>query len=99
MNLIRIVPAEGSGLNGFTQAHPIPGWAFSIWGSKMMIFLNGRNEEASAKNLMELVLSRGLKPEVVVAEKNGTIIKRTDWENTPLMDGDQVELVSFVGGG
>ena len=38
-------------------------------------------------------------PERVVVELNLTILKRAELGNTVLKDGDQVEVVHFVGGG
>jgi len=38
-------------------------------------------------------------PERVVVEVNLTILKRAEHARTALKDGDQVEIVQFVGGG
>jgi len=35
----------------------------------------------------------------VVAELEGKIISRDDFANTPLVDGQSIELIRFVGGG
>lgn len=35
----------------------------------------------------------------VIAELNGTIIKKDHWARTPVQEGDTLELVTFVGGG
>jgi len=35
----------------------------------------------------------------VAVEHNLNVLKRTAFDNTPLRDGDQVEIVNFVGGG
>lgn len=35
----------------------------------------------------------------VIAELNGCLIKKDNWAQTPIKDGDQLELVTFVGGG
>jgi len=40
-----------------------------------------------------------LSPERVVVEVNLTILKRAQHPSTALKDGDQVEIVHFVGGG
>lgn len=50
----------------------------------------------TALKLMEVL---GLDPLNVVAEINGDIVKRVDWPQRELADGDKVELVNFVGGG
>ena len=38
-------------------------------------------------------------PELVVAEHNGVIVPRTQWPNTAVGDGDNLEIVTIVGGG
>jgi sulfur carrier protein len=35
----------------------------------------------------------------VAVEHNGKIVPRTEWTETPLSDGDRLEIVHFVGGG
>lgn len=54
---------------------------------------------ACPESALKLVESLGVDPKKVVLEINGSIIKRADWPDTPMADGDRVELVSFVGGG
>ncbi len=46
-----------------------------------------------------LVDHLGLDRKMVVAEVNGALVKRQDFDAHPLRDGDKVELVRFVGGG
>jgi len=36
---------------------------------------------------------------LVIVELNGEIVSREDYKNTPLIEGDRVEVVQFVGGG
>lgn len=50
-------------------------------------------------SLLELLESLELDPRAVVVEHNRTIVRRPALPNTVLRDGDQVELVHFVGGG
>ncbi|MBW0434611.1 sulfur carrier protein ThiS [Leptospira yasudae] len=40
-----------------------------------------------------------LRPEMVAIQRNGNILKREFWNETSLEDGDQVEILRFVGGG
>lgn len=65
--------------------------------------INGEKKDFSCQNVptsvLALVESLGLDPEKVVAELNGTIIKRTSWPEQELSNNDAIELVSFVGGG
>jgi thiamine biosynthesis protein ThiS len=41
----------------------------------------------------------GLSPRMVVVEHNGTILRRESLADAPVAEGDQLELVHFVGGG
>ncbi len=47
----------------------------------------------TALNLM------GYKPNTIVVELNNLIINSKKWENVKLKDGDNLEIVSIVGGG
>ena len=46
-----------------------------------------------------LLATLGLDARTVVVELNRHIVRRPELERTPLGDGDQLELVHFVGGG
>lgn len=49
--------------------------------------------------LQDLIVLYKLKPEVVIIEYNGNIIKQLDWTHTFIKEKDTIELISFVGGG
>jgi sulfur carrier protein len=38
-------------------------------------------------------------PSRVAIELNGAIVRKPDWDSTEVLDGAQVEVVWFVGGG
>ena len=40
-----------------------------------------------------------MKPDRVAIELNREIVPREQWSQTPLHDGDRLEIVHFVGGG
>ncbi|MEW6125918.1 MAG: sulfur carrier protein ThiS [Acidobacteriota bacterium] len=40
-----------------------------------------------------------LKPERLAIELNRQIVRRANWAETELHDGDRIEIVNFVGGG
>jgi thiamine biosynthesis protein ThiS len=40
-----------------------------------------------------------MKPDRVAIELNREIVPRDQWPQTPLHDGDRLEIVHFVGGG
>ena len=66
----------------------------------MKIRLNGDPREIEeARTLGSLVDELGLDRNWVVAERNSEVPDRKSWDETLLQDGDQVELVRFMGGG
>ncbi len=65
----------------------------------MKIQINGREKELSASTVAELVEQLGLKGDRVAIELNRDIVPRAKWRETPLHEGDKVEMVHFVGGG
>ena len=66
----------------------------------MRIRINGKTEAVDVKaNLQDLIMSRGLSPEMVVVEHNRRVVSREEWPAVSLRDDDDVEIVSFVGGG
>lgn len=66
----------------------------------MRLHLNGEEKQvAEDLSLAALVEQLGLKPDRVAAELNREIVPRERWPQTPLRDGDRLEIVHFVGGG
>jgi thiamine biosynthesis protein ThiS len=65
----------------------------------MNLTINGENQISSAETLGALVERLGMKPDRVAIELNREIVPRDQWPQTPLHDGDQLEIVHFVGGG
>jgi thiamine biosynthesis protein ThiS len=49
--------------------------------------------------LLTLIEQLALTPERVAVELNRDVVRRADWPDTRLADGDRVEIVHFVGGG
>ncbi len=66
----------------------------------MRIKLNGKSFNCpDGTTVCDLIQLHGFAPERVAAELNGALVRRTDFPQTGLSDGDTVELVHFVGGG
>jgi sulfur carrier protein len=40
-----------------------------------------------------------MSPKALVVELNGQVVVADRWDQTPLCEGDRLELLSFVGGG
>jgi len=47
----------------------------------------------------DLVVELNLDPRKVAIERNLTIVPRSDYASTPIIDGDRIEIVGFIGGG
>ena len=65
----------------------------------MTIRVNGDERDVpEGQTLRALVESHNLKPEKVAIELNRRLARADKYE-LPLKDGDEVEIVTFVGGG
>lgn len=66
----------------------------------MKVLLNGETKEISGElNLSELLKQFSLPSERVAIELNKEVVRKKDWENVRIADGDQLEVIHFVGGG
>ena len=67
----------------------------------MKLIVNG--EESNLEDgltVSQLLVEKEVKmPEMVSVELNGQILKRTEFDNTTLNEGDKVEFLYFMGGG
>jgi sulfur carrier protein len=63
------------------------------------IRLNGEEREVTAGNLLALIDEIGLDGRKLAIERNYEIVPRSTYLETQLSDGDQLEIVTFVGGG
>lgn len=66
----------------------------------MKITLNGQFKEISGAANLQNIIEQFCKDTLhVIAEVNGDIIKRQQWTQRQISEGDTVELVNIVGGG
>jgi sulfur carrier protein len=69
----------------------------------MKLQINGEERElgtsAAPFTLAALVEILGMKADRVAVELNRDIVPRDRWAETPLKEGDRLEVVHFVGGG
>ena len=64
------------------------------------IVLNGEPHAATeGETILGLLRTLGIDPERVAVELDRRIVKQPRWNETPLREGSQVEIVQFVGGG
>jgi thiamine biosynthesis protein ThiS len=66
---------------------------------EMKLTINGQEQDFSSATLANLIEQLGMKPERVAVELNRNIVPRDQWAITNLAEGDQLEIVHFVGGG
>lgn len=69
----------------------------------MEIVLNGQPRtvdlDPQTATLDALITALEMKQDRIALERNGEIVRRTEWAATPLHSGDRLEIVHFVGGG
>lgn len=64
-----------------------------------MVKINGKLYDAAGKTMEEYLSGTDYDCKRIAVERNGDIIPKSQYKDTLLMDGDVVEIVSFVGGG
>jgi thiamine biosynthesis protein ThiS len=65
----------------------------------MTVKVNGESRDVpQGQSVRALLQAAGLTPEKVAVELNRRLL-RSDRYDTPLKEGDEVEIVTFVGGG
>jgi thiamine biosynthesis protein ThiS len=64
------------------------------------ISLNGERREVPENLMLDGLLEwLSLPPDRIAVEVNLQIARRTTWAETPIREGDRLEVVHFVGGG
>ena len=67
---------------------------------KITLEINGEKREVtSVVNARGLLSFLGITEDRVALEINHRIIRRAEWDTAPVVGGDHVEIVQFVGGG
>jgi sulfur carrier protein len=65
----------------------------------MLLKVNGQDREVpDGATILTLLAASNLKPQTVAVELNRRLIKSERYDQ-PLKSGDEVEIVTFVGGG
>jgi len=67
---------------------------------QIQIVVNGEERSAPAgQTVRSLLAVLGVEAGRVAVELNRSIIRKPDWDTTPVPDGSTLEIVQFVGGG
>ena len=73
---------------------------FLIREPVMTITLNGdKHDLAAPLSVSELLQQLEIDARRVAVELNLTVVKKSAYESSVIKDGDEVEIVNFVGGG
>ena len=64
------------------------------------ITINGEEQEfPDTTSLTKYVSSLGVNPKMIAIAYNGEVLRRDEWADITLSDGDSLEVVRAVGGG
>jgi len=64
-----------------------------------MVKVNGAALDIAGKSIAEYIATTNYDPRRIAIERNGDIVFKSQYSETILEDGDNLEIVSFVGGG
>jgi thiamine biosynthesis protein ThiS len=70
-----------------------------LFGGAIMVKVNGTELDIAGKTISEYLSSTNYDPKRIAVERNGDIVFKSQYDVAVLRDGDNLEIVSFVGGG
>ena len=70
-----------------------------ILGGAGMVKVNGMELDIAGKTIAEYLAATNYDPKRIAVERNGDIVFKSQYDVTVIEDGDNLEIVSFVGGG
>lgn len=65
----------------------------------MIVKINGAVEEVNCFTIADLVSKKNLPSARIVVEHNFRILSKDEWTSAALRENDNIEIVSFMGGG
>jgi sulfur carrier protein len=70
----------------------------------MMLIINGKERECASGNLAEVWREETsgahlASPKGFAIALNGAVVRKDQWQNTPLTEGDRIEIVRAIQGG
>ncbi|WLR42960.1 sulfur carrier protein ThiS [Bacillus carboniphilus] len=67
----------------------------------MKLLLNGQEVEISEDNLTisKLLQHYDISEKIAIVEQNEQVVSKEKYSQQPIVDGDRIEIVHFVGGG
>lgn len=64
-----------------------------------MVKISGENKKVEAQTIAQLINELGIKAENIAVVKNGSIVSRRTWDLEKIVDSDEIDFFSPVGGG
>lgn len=64
-----------------------------------MVTINGEKTNIQGISLLQYLLQADYNPDLIAIERNFEIINKENYATTIINDGDEIEIVSFMGGG
>ena len=64
-----------------------------------MVKVNGTELDIAGKTIEQYLAATNYDRKRIAVERNGDIVPKAQYGETVLRDGDNIEVVSFVGGG
>ena len=81
----------------YLKKHRLKGWKMS---NQITLKVNGEIRTCLPETILPNFLEQlGLNPRLVAVEYNGEILHRQFWDKTQMQEGDNLEIVTIVGGG
>ena len=66
----------------------------------MKVIINGENRDIDENiTVLNLLKELGIEEKTMAAAINMEVVKKENWENTKISEGDKIEFLHFVGGG
>ncbi|GAB4197323.1 MAG: sulfur carrier protein ThiS [Gammaproteobacteria bacterium] len=66
---------------------------------RLQLIINGEKHEIEARTVHDLLKAMNLDKQAVAVEVNRQVVPKKEHDQTELKDGDNIELVTLVGGG
>jgi sulfur carrier protein len=66
----------------------------------LKVIINGENRNIDEDiTVLNLLKELGIEEKTMAAAINMEVVKKENWENTKISEGDKIEFLHFVGGG
>ncbi len=65
----------------------------------MVVTINGKSEEIQGTTVLDLLKAKHIDPHMVAVELNDKMLERDHLATTAVKEGDQLELLFYMGGG